>query len=225
MNIGKVRGIAIRMDRSAFLLIAILVVFFARYLPFISGAVAALLCVLSFLLHELGHAAVALRNGLPVRSINFFVFGGFTDLGERPRSPAQELKIALAGPAVSALLGALLIAISPWLGTHGYVAGRVNILITALNLLPIFPLDGGRALRAVFWKATGNYDKGTQQAYAFGRVIAYAVIVLGVVLIVSSMPIPGLVVILIGWRLKDLLRQDFVRASSIGFRHDRPHVV
>jgi Zn-dependent protease len=153
------------------------------------------------------------------------LFGGFTDLGERPKSPAQELRIALAGPAVSAVLGTLMIVVSPWFGIHTYVAGRVNLLITAFNLLPIFPLDGGRALRAVLWKALGNYDEGTQRAWAFGRVIAYAVIMFGVALMVNSILIPALVVVLIGWRLRDLLGQDLRTTPSVSFRHDRPHVV
>jgi len=205
IHLARLHGISIDVDRSFFVLQIVLTIFFAQYFAggglggLTTGIVTSVGLVLSMLLHELGHALAARRCRLPVRSITFFGFGGFTDLGKQPASASQELIIALAGPAVSAVFGTALLALSA-----SSALGRINLLLALFNMLPIFPLDGGRALRAVLWKFSGDCDSATIQTRSLGLVIAYVVIMIGVVLLIS-LTIPGLVVLLIGWRLKELL--------------------
>lgn len=202
IRLAKFQGISVEVDHSFFVIFIILSFFFVKYAPapgnsLTTGILTSIGFVLSMLLHELGHALVARRFRLPVRSISFFAFGGFTDLGREPSSAFEELVIALAGPVVSAMLGVALMGLSAFSSL-----GRINLLLTVFNMLPIFPLDGGRALRALCWKWSGDYDKATRQTRVLGRGVAYLVIAFGVA--TMSFPAVGVLVILIGWRLKQL---------------------
>jgi Zn-dependent protease len=157
------------------------------------GLVAALGLFLSILLHELGHAVVARRLDIPVRSIRLFIFGGVAELGGEPRKPSHEIGMALGGPAVTVILillyaigWNLLIAVggvgmdlermeftggSWWAVTSAAVLlclTAINIAVLVFNLIPAFPLDGGRVFRGILWSATGSYLRGTQIAGAFG---------------------------------------------------------
>lgn len=153
----------------------------------------ALLAALAFfgciLLHELGHAAVARSRRMPIRGITLFLFGGVAELGDEPPSARAEFLVALAGPAVSVALAALLGALA-WLGYRhgwppqavvvlGYLAA-VNALVLTFNLVPAFPLDGGRVLRSVLWAATGDLRRATYRAALVGRGFAWALIAWGV---------------------------------------------
>jgi len=151
-----------------------------------TGVVTALLLFGSVLLHELGHAMVALTFGLPIAGIDLHVFGGTAKMAEAPRSPREELWVALAGPAVSLALGvaaslgvmALPATLSSWSPALTYVA-VANLMLFAFNLLPALPMDGGRVLRALLASRKG-FVTGTRLAVRVGRVVAIALAVVGV---------------------------------------------
>jgi Zn-dependent protease len=227
------------MDRSWLILIVLLTVFFAARLSgrpvrglsssdLALGLIASAGFFLSVFLHEAGHSLAALRYGLPVKAIRFFSFGGLTDLGKRPESPVQELWIALSGPVVSAVLGGLLLAaamgdlpLAGWLLREVRLLGRLNLLLAAFNLIPIFPLDGGRALRALLWKSTGDYDRATRQAHSCARMFVSIMMLAGAARLLFADFLTGTVILVIAWRLHGMLaangrdpaeRMEFTRA-------------
>ncbi len=140
------------------------------------------MCVLA---HELGHALVARAYGLTVRDITLFIFGGVASFEEDIKRPGVEFQIALAGPAVSMLLAAFSYLLGlPLKGSHAsaeavldYLA-VTNLLLGIFNLIPGFPLDGGRALRSMIWKVTSNFRKSTRIASSVGQVCGYTFILL-----------------------------------------------
>lgn len=168
---------------------------------------AALLFFTSILLHELGHSVVALRHGIPIRSITLFIFGGVARLGRDPQDGRTELKIAAAGPAVSLALGALFYAATrlPWPGEAGRSVARylalVNVAVAVFNLVPAFPLDGGRLLRGLLWNWTGK-GRATRAAARAGTVFAWFLITAGVVRLLGGQGVTGLWYVMIGWFLR-----------------------
>ncbi|HEY1272374.1 MAG TPA: site-2 protease family protein, partial [Terriglobales bacterium] len=141
------------------------------------------------LLHELGHAVVGRARGMPIRGITLFLFGGVAELEEEPPSAATEFLMAIAGPIVSVILGigfALLAGIGyyegwppPVLMVLGYLAS-INLLVLAFNLIPAFPLDGGRVFRSILWAATGDLRRATLWASRGGQAFAWLLIFWGV---------------------------------------------
>ena len=126
------------------------------------GAITAIMLFVSVLLHELGHSVVAMGYKVPVRSITLFIFGGMAQIGGEPPSAAAEFWIAVAGPAVSLALAAafffvqpLVAGVAPLLALAAYLA-LINGALVAFNLIPGFPLDGGRVFRAIVWGLTGS---------------------------------------------------------------------
>ncbi|MFC6837282.1 site-2 protease family protein [Halomarina ordinaria] len=156
--------------------------------PYVLGTFAAVGLFASVLLHELGHSLVARRFGFPIASITLWLFGGIAQLSEMPEDWKQELYIALAGPAVSVALGALFYAVfavlpggEPVLGAVLFVVGYLaitNVALAAFNLLPGFPMDGGRVLRALLAR-TRPYARATQIAAEVGKVFAIVLGLLG----------------------------------------------
>ncbi|BCA55741.1 putative Membrane-associated zinc metallopeptidase containing CBS domain pair [Nitrospira sp. KM1] len=144
------------------------------------GAVAALLLFLSVLLHELGHSYVAKRYHIPIAQITLFIFGGVAHMGKEPPHPRAEFLIAIAGPAVSFVLGVLCLTLAmtadtvfPGPSVRGFVVlggllGMVNVQLGLFNLIPGFPLDGGRMLRAGLWAWSKNLYRATGHAAMFG---------------------------------------------------------
>jgi Zn-dependent protease/predicted transcriptional regulator len=144
------------------------------------GGIAALLLFLSVLLHELGHSYVALRYQIPIRQITLFIFGGMAHMGKEPPSPRAEFLIAMAGPLVSFILGAGCLSgamavesVFAQSGAQGLVAlgsllGMVNVQLGLFNLIPGFPLDGGRVLRAGLWARNKDFNRATSQAALVG---------------------------------------------------------
>lgn len=138
-----------------------------RYIPsqsYLQGAIASVFLTFSILFHELGHAIVAQRLHLTIERIHLFLFGGMAELKNRPRTPGQEALVALAGPFASFLLGisawGLSLVLPPIWSTANLMASflaQMNLLLALFNLIPIYPLDGGRALRALFWTWNGRY--------------------------------------------------------------------
>ena len=162
------------------------------------GGIAALLLFLSVLLHELGHSYVALRYQIPIRQITLFIFGGVAHMGKEPPSPRAEFLIAIAGPLVSLILGAgclggamaveSLFARSGFQGliVLGSLLGMVNVQLGLFNLIPGFPLDGGRVLRAGLWAWNKDFNRATSQAALVGIGFGVALGLIGAGLMVGA---------------------------------------
>jgi Zn-dependent protease/CBS domain-containing protein len=214
------------------------------------GLVTALAYFACILLHELGHATVARATGLPIRGITLFIFGGVAELSEEPRSAGGEFVMAIAGPVVSAVLGGLFLALYILGFSLGWPEaaqavfhwlGIINLVLLGFNLIPGFPLDGGRVLRSILWGITGNLRKSTYWASLGGRAVAWALIALGVFTLFAPFVIPGaqgglggLWYIIIGWFVnnaaKGSYRQVLVREALGGepvrrFMNPQPIVV
>lgn len=207
-TLGRVFGIPIRLHYTWLvvfvLLIAVMVTYFPVAYPIwqrvIFGLIANLLFLLSIIVHELAHSLITIHNGIKVRSINLFVFGGMSEITGEARSPLVELLIALIGPLASLVLASLfylghyVINIASGM-RYGEIAitgldwmAFINVMLAIFNLIPGYPLDGGRALRAVIWMSTGNYSRATRIATIIGRTLGFILIVAGVVLITGFWP-------------------------------------
>ena len=220
IKLATVSGFDIKVDPS-WALIAALVTwtlsqqYFPATLPdqtsqmYVVMAVVAMLSFFgSLLLHELAHSVVARRFGVQIKGITLFLFGGVAELAEEPKSATAEFWIALAGPAMSLSLSAvfwLLAQLSVQLlnapaviETLSYLAA-VNLVIALFNLVPAFPLDGGRVLRAYLWHRHGDILRATKAAARSGTIFAYGLMFLGVLVLFQGLLITGLWYIMIGF--------------------------
>jgi len=217
---GRVLGIPLELDYSWFLVFALLTWGLAvgHYpaefksstpsLYWIMGAVTALMLFISVLLHELGHSVVARRYKIPVRRITLFIFGGVSQIEAEAATAGVDFRIAVAGPLVSLALAALFAVlklvvaeVSPLLALVRYLA-YMNVALALFNLIPGFPLDGGRALRAILWRLTGDFHRATLIAASVGRGFAYAFILVGVWQVFAGNFVGGLWIAFIGWFLE-----------------------
>jgi Zn-dependent protease/CBS domain-containing protein len=217
--LGRILGIPIGLDYSWFLIFGLLTWMLAgSYYPaefknwppllyWFMGATTAIMLFASVLLHELGHSVVALRFKVPVRSITIFIFGGVAELGGEPPSAKAEFLIAIAGPIVSLSLGALcsvaqpvVAGIQPLWGLVKYLA-YINFALALFNLIPGFPLDGGRVFRAFVWSITKNMRQATMVAANVGRFFGFFFIFVGVWRMFSGNFGGGLWIAFIGWFL------------------------
>jgi Zn-dependent protease/CBS domain-containing protein len=171
------------------------------------GFIAAVLLFVAVVLHELAHSLVARARGVPVKSITLFIFGGISNLEQEPHSPGVEFQVTVVGPLTSLLLAGIcwVLALSlrgvPLLGAvFGYLA-ITNGLLAFFNLIPGFPLDGGRVLRALLWKLSGNLRTATRWATRVGQVVAFLFILAGIWLFFSGNLLGGLWLGFIGWFL------------------------
>jgi Zn-dependent protease len=203
-QIGRIFGIPIRVHASWFLVFAFVTWSLATgYLPdmlpglsepryWTMGGVAALLLFASVLLHELGHSYVALRYRIPIRQITLFVFGGVAQMNREPPGPRAEFLIAIAGPLVSFVLGAVLLGVAAvanvgqGLIALGMLLGSVNLQLGLFNLIPGFPLDGGRVLRAGLWAWSGDFHRATRHAALAGQGFGLAFAALGGLLLAGA---------------------------------------
>ncbi|MCB0182962.1 MAG: site-2 protease family protein, partial [Caldilineaceae bacterium] len=188
-------------------------------LYWLTGAATAVLLFVSVLLHELGHSVIALRFKIPVNRITLFIFGGVAEIGGEPPSAWAEFWIAIAGPVVSLVLALLCYllqppaaTLSPLLALVQYLA-YINFSLVLFNLIPGFPLDGGRVFRAIVWGATGNLQRATVIAGTIGRVIAYLFIIVGIWQIVVGNFANGLWIAFIGWFLESAAAAEVQRQS------------
>jgi len=159
----------------------------------ILGVIASLLLFVSVLIHELAHSFMAQARGLAAKSITLFIFGGVSNLGGEAKKPSTEFLVAIVGPLTSFALAVP--AGLVWAATWGVedrialVAGYlavINVILGLFNLVPGFPLDGGRVLRAILWTATGNVRRATEGAAAVGKVIAWGLFAVGLVRILGA---------------------------------------
>jgi len=174
----------------------------------VKALVASLFLFLSILLHELSHALVALHHGIGIRSITLFIFGGVAQMEKDPPDGETEFRIAVVGPLTSLALAGLfwLASTLPLLGSAGQMVARylavINLILAVFNLVPAFPLDGGRILRGLLWRG-GNKIRATRIAVGAGTLFAYVLIVTGVLRLLQGMVLGGMWQVLIGWFLKE----------------------
>jgi len=241
ISLGRILGIPIGVDYSWFLIFGLLSYMLATnyypgefkdwpaYLYWLIGMLTSLLLFASVLLHELGHSLTAQRFQLSVRNITLFVFGGVAQISGEPPSAKAEFWIAIAGPITSFFLAAffylmepLFTSLTPLLALVKYLA-YINLILALFNLIPGFPLDGGRVFRAVIWAVTHNLRKATVISGNVGRLFAFFIIYLGVVQILSGNVANGLWTIFIGWFLESAASrqihqqelQDLLRAHKV----------
>ncbi|MBI2886842.1 MAG: site-2 protease family protein [Chloroflexi bacterium] len=176
-------------------------------LYWVAGGLSALLLFGSVLLHELAHSFMALARGLPVQGITLFIFGGVSSIQMESQSAGDEFIISAVGPLTSLALSGGFWTLSSLLPNES-VAGAmlqyltfVNVLLAVFNLVPGFPLDGGRLLRAALWGITGSLSRATGIAARVGQMVAFLLIVWGVVQLFSGNILGGLWIAFIGWFL------------------------
>ena len=155
----------------------------------VMGLLAALAFFGCILLHELGHAIVGRAKGMPIRGITLFLFGGVAELADEPASASTEFLMAIAGPLVSVVLG-VVFGLLAWIGYHGHWSpplvlilgylAAINLIVLVFNLIPAFPLNGGRVLRSILWGATGDLRRATRWAALGGHLFAWILIAWGV---------------------------------------------
>jgi Zn-dependent protease len=223
------RGIKVTVDWSWFIVLFLVIFWMTGNFedilgeggtaPFLLALLAAVGFFGSILLHEFGHAIVAMRNGIGISSIQLWIFGGMARMDREADTPGTELKVALAGPAVTAaiaiVLGTVGIAAAGWSGFEeaallergSDVSGlmalvawlvTINILVLVFNLLPAYPMDGGRVAKALAWYRSGNRNSATRFAANLGRVFGYLFIAGGIALTFSGYGFTGIWLALIG---------------------------
>ena len=211
---------------------------------------AALLFFMSVLAHELAHSLVARSRGVPVRNITLFMFGGVSNIQRDPSSPVDELLVTIVGPLTSFLLGAIFLILGTGsfalaninlmnastmvsqLGPFGTILlwlGSVNILVGLFNLIPGFPLDGGRIVRSILWGITDNLQKATRWASWMGQAVAWALIFAGMAMLfgaripfLGSGFINGIWIIFIGWFLQSAAVQSYRKLVIQDILEDTP---
>lgn len=222
IRLGSILGIPITIDYSWFLIFALItytisIGYEAAY-PDLAGASrwglalgTSLLFFASLLFHELSHSVVARAKGIPVHGITLFLFGGVSRITREAERPGTELAIAIVGPVTSAILGlgflgiyfALRSSSSSYLADASQYLSFINFALAIFNMMPGFPLDGGRVLRAIVWKTTNSYSKANNVATRAGQIVAGMLITAGVVLIFipTTNVVQGLWPIFLGWYL------------------------
>jgi Zn-dependent protease/predicted transcriptional regulator len=218
LSIGRYGGVEVRLNWSLLVVVALIVWsltdgVFPSQNPGLShntylgmAVVASLLFLASIALHELGHSWVARREGIEVDSITLWLFGGVSQLKGRFKSPGAEFRVAVSGPLVSIGLGVLFVLIAlagAPSAVDGVAAwlGYINLILAAFNLLPAAPLDGGRVLHSILWRAKGNFAWATRVASEIGQGFGYLFIALGLAMFVFQGSFSGAWLAFIGWFL------------------------
>jgi Zn-dependent protease len=256
LRIGRIAGVEIRLDWSLIVIFVLITVNLGAGLfpsmhpdwpPALAWATALLAAILFFasvLAHELAHAVVGRRQGVPMDGITLFIFGGLAHMGDEPRVPRAELTMAIAGPLTSLAIGALAIVLGSALVAPGsgdwwrqagplptllLWLGPINVILGVFNLLPAFPLDGGRVLRAIIWRATGDLEKATRWASGVGRAAAMLLILAGLSMVLGyripflgSGPVQGLWLILVGWFLMAAAVESYRQVVARGMYRGLP---
>jgi Zn-dependent protease/CBS domain-containing protein len=223
--IGKVFGISLRLHYSWFFIFALITwALAANYFPATqpdwsltmkigAGLLTSVLFFGSVLLHELMHSIVALREGIQIESITLFILGGVSQMTGEPKTARDEFLMAGAGPLSSLVLGGIFFGIyfalrgaatgaEQFGAAIAFYLGYINILLGVFNLIPGFPLDGGRVLRSLLWWRGRNLQRATRTASTIGRIFGFLFIFGGIWLIFSGDFLSGIWLILIGWFLQ-----------------------
>jgi Zn-dependent protease/CBS domain-containing protein len=227
-KIGTIMGIPIRMHFSWLIVFGLITwslstFYFPKAAPdlptasyWIKGALAALMLFFSVAFHELAHSFVAKKYKISIESITLFIFGGVAQMKGEPPHPKAEFRIAIAGPLSSLFLSAVFFFLS--LNTAGGVKSlfaylaQLNMIIGIFNLIPGFPMDGGRVLRSIIWERKKNFFYATQKASGIGRTIALFFIFLGIFSAFRGIP-GGLWLMLIGWFLYTAAQASYQQST------------
>jgi Zn-dependent protease len=244
IQLARVFGIRIGVDVSWFFVLFLIIYWLTGYYEdvargsnaFVLATLSALLFFLSILLHELGHAVVALRNGIPISGIDLWMFGGVAKLQRDTDSPGVEFRVAVAGPLVTLAIAVLCFGLGAVVSSPeevlegatydtdvasqatavlGYLMS-INVLVLLFNLIPGFPLDGGRIARAITWKITGDRNKATRFAAVLGRGVGWAMIAAGLAWFLQGAEFNGIWLALIGWFLAQAAKSAQDQAAFAG---------
>lgn len=222
---GRLFGISLRLHYSWFFIFALITWALAgSYFPsaypswslsarIIAGLITSVLFFGSVLAHELMHSVVSQRQGIPVQSITLFIFGGVSQITAEPKKPGDEFRMAIAGPLTSLVIGGILIGIYlAWRSATSfpvqfvtaiiYWLGYINLVLGVFNLIPGFPLDGGRVLRSLLWWRSNNLRSATRISSNVGRVVGFLFIFGGIWLVFTGNWLNGIWLALIGWFLE-----------------------
>ncbi len=246
LTLFHVRGIRIAVDYSWFFVLFLIILWLSGFYrdvldtssdatdPYLLALASALLFFGSILLHELGHAMVALRNGIQISDITLWMFGGVARMGRDSDTPGIEFRIAIAGPLVTLALvivtgvaGVLLagshefskaMRVEDTADTSGVIAmvawlTSINLLVLIFNLIPAFPLDGGRVARAIAWWRTGDRDGATRLAAGLGRGFSFILLGLGAFLLIQGDPFGGIWLGAIGFILYQSARTTVLQTQ------------
>ncbi|BCL78755.1 peptidase M50 [Ktedonobacteria bacterium brp13] len=219
-RIGRILGIDINIHLSWLIVLVLLTFSLANgYFPtaypghtnvtyVVLGFVSTILLFVSVLLHELAHSLVARARGIPVHAIVLFVFGGVSNIEQEPQTPGVEFSMAFVGPLVSFLIGALCYVLLFLIrGNHSFLVSVLsylaftNIILGVFNLIPGFPLDGGRVLHSIIWKITGSVQTAMNAATIVGQSFAYLFILFGILQFFYGNIVVGLFIVFTGWFL------------------------
>ena len=238
ITLGKLFGIEFRVHFSWFIMFILVTTSlvspnYSQWFYWVTGIGASLLLFASVLAHELAHSLVGRANGIPVVSITLFIFGGVAQMTKEATQPGAELKMAAAGPLCSLLLGAFFGVLSLIPGIPEPIAMLIawlaisNGILAVFNLVPGFPLDGGRIFRSLLWRITGSYKRSSLIAVRLGQGIGY-LLILGGILIMFFHPFKmtwfnGIWIAFIGWFLasaasasyRQILWQEALARSNI----------
>jgi Zn-dependent protease/CBS domain-containing protein len=224
IRLGRVFGIEIGLHYSWFLIALLITLSLAGHFRttqpawgeatiWLAALVTGVLFFSALVLHELSHALTARARGLPVGAITLFALGGVSRIEREPGRPSTELLIGIVGPVTSALVGVLCLAVAGAMGWRAAAdpstpavavlvwLGYINFGLAIFNMIPGYPLDGGRVLRALAWWATGDAQRATRIAARGGQAIAYLFIALGLIRFFAGAGLGGLWIAFIGWFL------------------------
>lgn len=235
-NLGKVFGIQFRLHYSWFIIFVLVTVLlswqvFPHSLPqqpqltyWVMGLITSLLFFASVLAHELAHSLVGRAHNIPIKSITLFIFGGIAHMTREAESAGDELKMAIAGPLSSVVISGIFYLL--WLYFYGLAnplalaalwLAQVNLMLAVFNLIPGFPLDGGRVFRSLLWRSTGNYKRSTRIATQGGRVVGYLFILGGILIAFLYQDwLTGVWLIFIGWFLENAAATAYRQAKWQG---------
>lgn len=217
IQVGNLFGIPFYINPSWFLILGLMTLNFGAslayqtqlpgILPWLLGLTTALLLFSSVLAHELGHSFVAKSQGIEVKSITLFIFGGLASLEKESKTPEQAFLVAIAGPVVSLILFTFFMVIEgnlslpPALQLIVSLLATINLILALFNMIPGLPLDGGNVLKAIVWKITGNPQKGVIFAGRVGQFFGWSAIIVGALGTLDVLPIGSFWTVLIGWFL------------------------
>jgi Zn-dependent protease/CBS domain-containing protein len=245
IKLGKISGIEIGLHYSWFLIAALIVFslgeYFHRVNPYwsewevwITALVTAILFFFTLLLHELAHSLVAQKRGLKVRAITLFALGGISQTQDDATDAKTEFWIAIAGPIASLFIGFACLALATAFGWHRSAdphtmpsavlvwLGYINIGLALFNMIPGFPLDGGRVLRSIIWGITKNADRSTRIAARVGQIVALLFIVDGIWQFFHGGGFGGLWIAFIGWFLMDAAKASYAEVETAAALRDVP---
>jgi Zn-dependent protease/CBS domain-containing protein len=225
-NLGKVFGIEVRLHYTwfiIFILVTVSLVYpnWSQGFSWGMGILTSLLFFASVLAHELAHSLVGRANDIPIKSITLFIFGGVAQMTKEATKASAEFKMAAAGPACSLVIGGLFGLI--WFLTKGIVSpiaemagwlAFINVALAVFNLIPGFPLDGGRVFRSLMWRFSGDYKRSTKIATRVGQGVAYAFMGGGILMVFLLQEwISGLWLVFIGWFLQNAASSSYRQAQ------------